>query len=270
MNETEVQEACDRLKIEAAIHSVEELRGLIACMDLTTLEGTDTPEKIRRLCAKAVAPPHAPSCAAVCVYPRFVTCACEALRGSKVKVASVAAGFPSGQMLLEIKLAEIRAAVASGSDEMDVVLDRGSFLSGDFAAVTDEIVAMKRACGKAPLKVILETGELGDLEQIRRASELAIEGGADFIKTSTGKIAPGATLPAVWVMCEAIREEFRKSGKRVGLKPAGGIRKVADAVAYVRLVRELLGKDWIGPELFRMGASSLLDAVLKEIQQSIA
>ncbi len=267
MDYSAILETCFHIEAESKTFQSDELRSLISCMDLTTLEGTDTPDRVRQLCHKAVAPaPDLPACAAVCVYPRFVGCAREALKGMKVRVVSVAGGFPSGQTFLEVKLAEIRMAVGEGADEIDVVMDRGAFLAGDHSRVVDEIAAMKDACGGVRLKVILETGELGAQEHIRRASDLVIGAGADFIKTSTGKIAVGATLSSVWVMCESIRDAFQRNGTRVGIKAAGGVRKASDAVAYRRVVREVLGAEWLAPDLFRIGASTLLDDVVRELR----
>jgi deoxyribose-phosphate aldolase len=243
----------------------------IRMMDLTTLEGRDTPGKIRALCAKAIRPqpgdPSIPSVAAVCLYPSLIPEAKEALRGSTVKVASVATGFPSGQTFRDIKVAEVKAAVAAGADEIDMVIDRGSFLAGDYATVFDEVVEIKDACGDAHLKVILETGELGTFDQVRRASILAMAAGADFIKTSTGKIQPAATLPVTLVMLEAIRDFEKATGRAVGMKPAGGIRTAKEAVQYLVVLYETLGPRWMTPERFRFGASTLLNDVLMQIEK---
>jgi deoxyribose-phosphate aldolase len=243
----------------------------IRMMDLTTLEGKDTPGKIRALCAKAVHPQPGdssiPSVAAVCCYPTFVPDAKEALRGSGVKVASVATAFPSGQTFRDIKIAETRAAVAAGADEIDMVIDRGAFLAGEFANVFDEIVDVKEAAGEAHLKVILETGELDTYDNVRRASILAMAAGADFIKTSTGKVAPAATLPVTLVMLEAIRDFDRATGRQVGMKPAGGIRTAKEAVQYLVVLYETLGPRWMSPDWFRFGASSLLNDVLIQIEK---
>jgi deoxyribose-phosphate aldolase len=243
----------------------------IRMMDLTTLEGKDTPGKVRALCAKAIHPapgdPTIPSVAAICVYPALVAEARDALRGSAVHVASVATGFPSGQTFLDLKLAETRAAVDAGADEIDMVIDRGAFLSGDYRTVFDEIVAVKDACGAAHLKVILETGELGTYDEVRRASVLAMAAGADFIKTSTGKVTPAATLPVTLVMLEAIRDFERATGRAVGMKPAGGIRTAKEAVQYLVVLYETLGPRWMTPERFRFGASSLLNDVLMQIDK---
>jgi len=243
----------------------------IRMMDLTTLEGRDTPGKIRALCAKAIHPqpgdPSIPSVAAICLYPSLIPEAKDALKGSTVKVASVATGFPSGQTFREIKVAEVRAAVAAGADEIDMVIDRGAFLAGDYAMVFDEIVEIKDACGDVHLKVILETGELGTLDQVRRASILAMAAGADFIKTSTGKVQPAATLPVTLVMLEAIRDFERATGRAVGMKPAGGIRTAKEAVQYLVVLYETLGPRWMTPERFRFGASTLLNDVLMQIEK---
>lgn len=242
----------------------------IRMVDLTTLEGKDTPGKVRALCAKAVHPkpgdPSIPSVAAVCVYPTLVAEAKDALRGSSVKVASVATGFPSGQTFTPLKVEETKMAVAAGADEVDMVIDRGAFLRGDYRTVFDEIVAVKEACGPAHLKVILETGELGTYDNVRRASILAMAAGADFIKTSTGKISPAATLPVTLVMLEAIRDFERATGRAVGMKPAGGIRTAKEAIAYLVVLYETLGPRWMTPERFRFGASSLLNDLLMQIE----
>jgi deoxyribose-phosphate aldolase len=243
----------------------------IRMMDLTTLEGRDTPGKIRALCAKAVHPqpgdPSIPSVAAVCLYPSLIPEAKDALRGSTVKVASVATAFPSGQTFRDVKVAEVKAAVAAGADEIDMVIDRGAFLSGDYAAVFDEVVEIKDACGEAHLKVILETGELGTFDQVRRASILAMAAGADFIKTSTGKVQPAATLPVTLVMLEAIRDFEKATGRAVGMKPAGGIRTAKEAVQYLVVLYETLGPRWMTPGRFRFGASTLLNDVLMQIEK---
>ena len=241
----------------------------IRMMDLTTLEGADTPGKVAALCAKGIRPdpsdPSIPGVAAICVYPSMVRSAVEHLRGSEVRVASVATAFPSGQSFLEVKIAETSQAVAAGADEIDMVIDRGAFLSGDHQKVYDEIVAIKEAAGQARLKVILETGELGTYDNVRRASVLAMAAGADFIKTSTGKISPAATPPVTLVMMEAIRDFHRETGRGVGLKPAGGIRTAKQAIHYLVLLHETLGPDWMTPERFRIGASSLLNDCLMQL-----
>jgi deoxyribose-phosphate aldolase len=243
---------------------------VVRMIDLTTLEGKDTPGKIRALCAKGMRPlpgdPTIPHVAAICVYPTFVAEAKAALGASGVKVASVATAFPSGQSFLEVKLAEVRAAVAAGADEIDMVIDRGAFLAGDYAAVFDEIVAVREACGEAHLKVILETGELVTFDNVRRASVLAMAAGADFIKTSTGKVVPAATLPVTLVMLEAIRDFERVTGRVIGMKPAGGIRTAKEAIGYLVVLYETLGPRWMTPDLFRFGASSLLNDILMQIE----
>jgi deoxyribose-phosphate aldolase len=243
----------------------------IRTIDLTTLEGADTPGKVAALCSKAVRPdpvdPSIPSVAAVCVYPNLVPVAVERLRGSGVKVASVATAFPSGQAPLDVKLAEVRDVVEMGADEVDMVIDRGAFLSGRYAKVYDEIVRVKEASGSAHLKVILETGELGTYDNVRRASLLAMAAGADFIKTSTGKLPSAATLPVALVMLEAIRDVYEETGRMVGMKPAGGIRNAKQAVQHLVLVHETLGPDWLTPDLYRLGASSLLNDVLLQIRK---
>jgi len=243
----------------------------IRCMDLTTLEGADTPGKVAALCAKAVRPKPGddtiPSVAAVCVYPTLVAATVAHLHRTEVKVASVATAFPSGQSFIEVKLAETRQAVAAGADEVDMVIDRGAFLSGDHERVYEEIRVVKDACGDAHLKVILETGELGTYDNVRRASILAMAAGADFIKTSTGKVQPAATLPVSLVMMEAVRDFHRETGRAVGFKAAGGIRTSKQSVAYLVLLWETLGLEWMTPHRFRLGASSLLNDVLMQIDK---
>jgi deoxyribose-phosphate aldolase len=243
----------------------------VRMMDLTTLEGADTPGKVAALCSKAVRPDPVdrtvPSVAAVCVYPNLVPTAKEKLAGSGVAVAAVATGFPSGQYPTDVKLADVRATVDLGADEIDMVIDRGAFLSGRYAKVYDEIVRVKEACGDAHLKVILETGELGTYDNVRRASLLAMAAGADFIKTSTGKLPSAATLPVTLVMLEAIRDVFDETGRRVGMKPAGGIRTAKQAVQYLVQLHETLGPDWMTPDLYRFGASTLLNDVLMQIRK---
>ena len=243
----------------------------IRMMDLTTLEGADTPGKVRAMCAKAMVPdpsePSVPHVAAVCVYPSLVPTARRALRGSAVKVASVATAFPSGQAPLDVKLADVRAAVEAGADEIDMVIDRGAFLSGRIGRVYEEVVAVKDACGDTHLKVILETGELGSYDAVRKASLVAIAGGADFIKTSTGKVTPAATLPVTLCMLEVIRDVHDETGLVIGMKPAGGIRTAKQSVQYLCLLHETLGPDWLTPDLFRFGASSLLNDVLMQIRK---
>src|SRR4051794_26674520 len=243
----------------------------IRMMDLTTLEGQDTPGKIASLAAKAVRPdpgdPTIPSVAALCVYPNLVPHAVARLRGTAVKVASVATAFPSGQAPIDVKVREVEEVVAMGADEVDMVIDRGAFLSGRYAKVYDEIVRVKEACGEAHLKVIVETGELGTYDNVRRASLLAMAAGADFIKTSTGKLPSAATLPVTLVMLEAIRDVHEETGRMVGMKPAGGIRQAKRAVQYLVQLHETLGTDWLTPDLYRLGASSLLNDVLMQIRK---
>ena len=243
----------------------------IRMMDLTTLEGADTPGKVAALCGKAMRPdpadPSIPSVAAVCVYPNLVAVAKRRLAGSGVRVASVATAFPSGQSPIEVKLNDVREAVALGADEIDMVIDRGAFLSGRYAKVVDEVVRVKEACGAAHLKVILETGELGSYDVVRRASDLAIAAGADFIKTSTGKIQPAATPAVTLVMLEAIRDHYYATGKRIGMKPAGGVRTAKQALHYLVIVKETLGDAWLDPDLFRFGASALLNDVLAQLEK---
>jgi len=238
-------------------------------IDLTTLEGKDTPGKVRQMCYKAMhlhdAYPGLPTVAAVCVYPTFVKTAKEALNGSPVKVASVATAFPSGQSSLDIKLADTRMAVDDGADEVDMVISRGRFHQGDYAFVHDEIAAVKEACGKARLKVILETGELSTLDNVAFASRIAIAAGADFIKTSTGKIQPAATMPVTLTMLEVIRDHYFATGQMVGMKPAGGISNAKAALHYLVMVKETLGPKWLDNHWFRFGASSLANDVLKQL-----
>jgi len=217
------------------------------------------------MCAKARRPGHgAPPAAAVCVYPDLVPLCVEAVAGSPVRVASVATAFPSGRAPLDVKLADVKSAVAAGADEIDMVIDRGAFLSGRYLCVSEEITAVKSACGEARLKVILETGELGTLDAARRASWLAMVSGADFIKTSTGKVSPAATLPVTLVMLEAVRDFSAAGERRVGVKAAGGIRTAKDAVRYLVLVNETAGEEWLDPRYFRIGASSLLNDLLMQ------
>jgi len=243
----------------------------IGMMDLTTLEGADTAGKVTALCQKARQPlasdPTLGPVAAVCVYPAHVGVAKRALVGSSVRVASVATAFPSGHSALSVKLDDARRALDAGADEIDMVIDRGALLAGEHSRVADEIRRVKEVCGAALLKVILEVGELGSYDNVRRASDLALQAGADFIKTSTGKISPAATPPATLVMLEAIRDHYYESGRRAGIKPAGGIRTAKQALHYLVLVRETLGDAWLVPELFRLGASGLLNDVLMQIEK---
>src|SRR5688572_10314817 len=240
----------------------------IRMVDLTTLEGADTPGKVRALCAKGLRPdpadPTCPPVAAICLYPSMVPVAADALRGSGVHLASVATAFPSGQAPLDVKLADTRAAVADGADEIDMVISRGAFLAGRYLDVYDEITAVKQACGGAHLKVILETGELATYDNVRRASWLAMLAGADFIKTSTGKVQPAATPPVTLIMLEAVRDYRDQAGRQIGVKPAGGIRTSKDAISYLVLVNETAGEDWLHPDWFRFGASTLLNDLLMQ------
>jgi deoxyribose-phosphate aldolase len=250
------------------------LKMVVGMCDLTTLEGKDTPGKVAYLCRKALQPADAefavPPCAAVCVYPNMVRYARKFLGAeSPVNIAAVATGFPSGQYPLRTKLEEVRRTVADGADEIDMVIDRCAFLAGDHAKMFDEIAATKEACGGAHLKVILETGELVTYDNVRLASEIAMQAGGDFIKTSTGKVSPAATLPVTLVMLEAIRDYFFATGIRIGMKPAGGIRTSKQALAYLVMVKETLGDDWLTPDLFRFGASTLVNDVVMQIAKQV-
>lgn len=252
-----------------AASKVAALKLALSMIDLTTLEGQDTPGKVRQLCQKAMhlhdSMPDLPRVAAVCVYPNLVGVAKSVLTGSTIRVASVATAFPGGMSSLDVKLDETRLAVDAGADEIDMVLSRGAFLAGDYAYVFDEIAAVKQACGDAHLKVILETGELCSLDRVRRASVLAMHAGADFIKTSTGKIKPAATMPVTLVMMQAIRDFFTQTGRMIGIKPAGGIASAKLAVYYLVMLRETLGNAWMTPEWFRFGASSLANDLLMQL-----
>ena len=245
----------------------------IGMVDLTTLEGQDTPGKVRALCAKGRRPdptdPACPQVAAICVYGDLVPVAIDALGDSGVRVAAVATAFPSGRAPLDVKLADVRAAVEAGADEIDMVIDRGAFLAGRYLDVHDEIIATRDACGHAHLKVILETGELATYDNVRRASWLAMLAGADFVKTSTGKVSPAATLPVTLVMLEAVRDFRAQTGRQVGVKAAGGIRAAKDAVRYLVVVNETCGDDWLSAEWFRFGASSLLNDLLMQRQKLV-
>jgi deoxyribose-phosphate aldolase len=256
------------------------LRLAMSMLDLTTLEGSDSVQKVRSLCRKALCPyegaidPPVPPVAAVCVYPLLVAVACEALRGSTVKVASVATGFPSGQYPLAVRLDDVHCAVEAGADEIDMVINRGAFLAGRHDEVAGEIMQIRQACGEAHLKIILETGELGTYDAIRRASDLAMDAAAKagdlhdgqvFIKTSTGKVQPAATMPTVLVMLQAIADHHRATGVRIGMKPAGGIRTAKQALHYLAMLHETLGPEWMSPHLFRFGASSLANDLLRQI-----
>ncbi|MBT3980722.1 MAG: deoxyribose-phosphate aldolase [Bacteriovoracaceae bacterium] len=256
----------------------------ITMTDLTTLEGADTPGKVKQLCGKAISPVPAhylqeikrlapdkkirpiPSVAAICVYPEMVPIARKCLEGSGVELASVATAFPAGQLSLDLKLKDVARAIKFGATEIDMVIDRGAFLRGDYQKVFDEIVAVKDICeDRAHLKVILETGELKTLDNVRFASTMAMEAGADFIKTSTGKVTPAATMPVTLVMLQAIWDYYQQTGKKIGMKPAGGIRTAKQAVHYLVMVNEVLGADWLHPKMFRFGASSLLNDLLRQI-----
>lgn len=255
------------IKRESKAHA---LRLAVRMMDLTTLEGMDTPGKVAQMSAKAIHPDPTdysiPSVAAVCVYPAMVPYARQAVEGTGVKVAAVSTYFPSGQADLDLRVAETVAVVEAGADEVDMVISRGAFLAGDYRKVFEEIVAVKEAAGGTHLKVILETGELQTLDNVRRASMLAMAAGADFIKTSTGKIQPAATLPVTLVMLEAIRDFRAATGVKVGMKPAGGIRTAKDAIRYLVVLHETLGTEWMTPDWFRFGASSLLNDVLMQLR----
>ncbi len=245
------------------------LKLALEMVDLTTLEGMDSPGKVRQLCYKALYPyeqdPDIPQVAATCVYPNRVRLAAGILKGSGIQVASVATSFPSGMGTLESRIDEVRYAVDEGADEIDMVISRWAFLKGEYAHVFDEVAAIKEACGHAHLKVILETGELQTYENVRKASDISMYAGADFIKTSTGKISPAATMPVTLVMLEAIRDFYFKTGQKIGMKPAGGIRDSKTALHYLVMVKETLGADWLTPDLFRFGASSLANDLLMQI-----
>jgi len=250
---------------------VEGLKLTLNMIDLTTLEGKDTDGKVKQLCYKAMhlhdAYPGLPTVAAICVYPSMVAVAKKALQGSNVKVAAVATAFPSGQSSRDVKLRDTKFAIDQGADEIDMVISRGKFLQGEYNFVFDEIAAIKGACGNARLKVILETGELVTYDNVRRASEIAMYAGADFIKTSTGKIQPAATMPVTLVMLEAIRDFYYRTGKKIAMKPAGGISKAKAALHYLVMVQETLGTDWLSNEWFRFGASSLANDVLMQLEK---
>ncbi len=262
------QLATRSLKKEAKVQG---LRLCVAMMDLTTLEGADSPGRVRQLCQKARRPlptrDDVPSCAAVCVYPDLVPIAFRALAGSGVAVASVATGFPAGRTDRATKLREVGLAVAAGAREIDMVIDRGAFLAGRYGEVFAEIAAVKEACGEAHLKVILETGELRTYDNVRRACRIALLAGADFVKTSTGKVTPASTLPVVLLLLEAVRDHFLETGRQVGVKAAGGIRTAKDALRYLVLVNETCGDRWLSPQWFRFGASSLLNDVLMQLEK---
>ena len=256
------------IKNEAKIQG---LKLALNMIDLTTLEGADTENKVKQMCYKARhlhdEYPELPTVAAVCVYPNFVKTAVNELKNSNVKVASVATAFPSGHSSLSIKLEDTKIAIDNGADEVDMVISRGMFHKGEYSYVFDEIAEIKAICGKVRLKVILETGELGNFDKVRKASDIAIYAGADFIKTSTGKIQPAATLPVTLVMLEAIKDYYYKSGKMIGMKPAGGISNSKLALHYLIMVRETLGNRWLTNEWFRFGASSLANDILMQLMK---
>jgi deoxyribose-phosphate aldolase len=271
IDQISVEERCARFQ-SRSIKGETKIAGLklaLSMIDLTTLEGKDSEGKVKQLCYKAMHPhdamPGIPTVAAVCVYPTMVRTARKALKGSNIKVAAVATAFPSGLAPLKVKLDDTRFAVEEGADEIDMVISRGKFLQGDFNFVFDEIAAVKEACGKAHLKVILETGELSTLDNVRKASDIAILAGADFIKTSTGKIQPAATMPVTLVMLEAIRDYYYETGKMIGMKPAGGIATSKLALHYLVMVRETLGEAWMNPDWFRFGASKLANDILMQL-----
>lgn len=247
------------------------LKLALSMVDLTTLEGADSPGRVKQLCYKAMHPHDSakdiPKVAAICVYPSFVKLAKETLAGSGIQVASVATAFPSGWAPLKAKLDEVRYCVDEGADEIDMVISRGEFLKGNYSYIFDEVAAVKEACGPAHLKVILETGELQTLDNVRKASDIAMYAGADFIKTSTGKISPAATQPVTLVMLEAIRDFYYKTGVKIGMKPAGGIRDSKLALRYLVMLRETLGNDWMNPDMFRFGASALANDLLMQIMK---
>jgi deoxyribose-phosphate aldolase len=268
-----IEERASRVT-KRSIKKESKMNGLLLALnmiDLTTLEGKDTDGKVKQLCYKARhlhdAYPGLPTVAAICVYPSMVKVAKQALGDSGVKVASVATAFPSGQAPRDVKIRDTKYAVANGADEVDMVISRGKFLMGEYNYVFDEIAAIKEACGEARLKVILETGELGSYDKVRRASDIAMYAGADFIKTSTGKISPAATLPVTLVMLEAIRDFYYATGKMIAMKPAGGISKSKLALHYLVMLKEVLGEAWMNNEWFRFGASSLANDILMQIMK---
>ncbi|MBL8066639.1 MAG: deoxyribose-phosphate aldolase [Chthonomonadaceae bacterium] len=269
VDQVNVEERAGRFT-KRSIKKDSKVRGLklaVTMCDLTTLEGKDTAGKVRQLSQRGVHAWQGLSVAAICVYPNMVATAKKALEGSSVKVASVATGFPSGQFPLDVRLEDVRQAVAVGADEIDMVINRTAFLEGDYETVFNEIRAFKQACGQSHLKVILETGEIGSYDSVRRASRLAIAAGADFIKTSTGKISPAATMPVSLVMLEAIRDHYYETGEKIGMKPAGGIRTAKEALHYLVMLHETLGDEWMTPNLFRFGASALLNDICMQLQK---
>ncbi|MGQ0827103.1 MAG: deoxyribose-phosphate aldolase [Bacteroidota bacterium] len=250
-------------EINSSVATIDELKLALSLIDLTTLEGKDTDAGVTVLCQKAIKM----GTAAVCVYPALVEVAKKTLKDTGIKVAAVAGGFPSGQLPLKLRLAEADYVIKQGADEIDMVISRGKFLEGNYQFIFDEITAFKNECGSKTLKVILETGELDTLDNVRIASDIAIEAGADFIKTSTGKIAVNATLPAMCVMLQAIKDHYKNTGKKCGIKPSGGISDNMIAIKYLRLTEKILGKEWLQPSLFRFGASRLVDNLLMEIDK---
>jgi deoxyribose-phosphate aldolase len=273
VDEVGIRERVARLATRSIKKSskIEGLKLALSMVDLTTLEGADTPGKVRQLCTKAIhlhsGRDDLPMVAAVCVYPTMVRIARESLQGTPIQVAAVATAFPSGMNPLDVKLEDTRFAVGEGAHEIDMVISRGDFLRGEYERVADEIRQVKDACGKAHLKVILETGELGTLDRVRLASDIAMQAGADFIKTSTGKIQPAATPEVVLVMLQAIDDYYRKTGKRIGMKPAGGIANAKAALNLLIMVRETLGPAWLTPDLFRIGASKLPNDMLMQLEK---
>jgi deoxyribose-phosphate aldolase len=273
VDQVSVEERCARFTTRSIKKStkVNGLKLAMSMIDLTTLEGKDSEGKVRQLCYKAMHPhdamPGIPQVAAVCVYPTMVKVAKKALKGSSINVAAVATAFPSGMAPLQVKIDDTHYAVEEGADEIDMVISRGKFLQGEYNFVFDEIAAVKEACGKAHLKVILETGELSTLDNVRKASDLAILAGADFIKTSTGKIQPAATMPVTLVMLEAIRDYYYATGKMIGMKPAGGIATSKLALHYLVMVNETLGAQWLNPDWFRFGASKLANDILMQLMK---
>lgn len=271
IDQTGIEERCDRFRTRSIKNDakIDGLKKALSMIDLTTLEGKDTPGKINQLCFKAKHLhdefPGLPTVAAICVYPTFVSQAKNLLSGTGIKVASVATAFPSGQSSIAVKKLECKEVVKAGADEVDMVISRGKFLAGEYNYVFDEIAEIKNICGKARLKVILETGELGDLEAVAMASRIAIEAGADFIKTSTGKIKPAATMEVTLVMLQVIKDWYLETGKMVGMKPAGGISNAKLALHYLIMVKEVLGEKWLINNWFRFGASSLANDLLKQI-----
>lgn len=268
-----IEERCARFQTRSIKKDtkVQGLKMALNMIDLTTLEGKDTEGKVRQMCYKAEhlhdVYPGLPTVAAVCVYPTFVKIAKDALKNTQIKVASVATAFPSGQSTRAIKIADTKFAVDNGADEVDMVISRGEFLKKNYNFVFDEIAAIKEACGKARLKVIFETGEISTLDNVRLASEIAIHAGADFIKTSTGKISPAATMPVTLVMLETIRDHYYATGKMIGMKPAGGISTAKSALHYLIMLRETLGNAWLSNEWFRFGASSLANDILMQLMK---